>query len=191
MIAIATPSRDMVHSTYVFDLVQLMQRTKQDITYPLVQGTIVQAVRQAIAEAALAAGVSHILFIDSDMRFPPDTLDRLVAHDKPFVAANCRHRVLADRCTAFKDGQPVSSEGRTGLESVDSVGFGVALIDAAVLRRMNRPYFGVPWDGSKFVGEDVYFCHHAREAGFAIWIDHDLSKDVRHTGAVELGFQKS
>ena len=35
------------------------------------------------------------------------------------------------------------------------------------------------------VGEDVYFCKLARERGFDVFVDHDLSKDCGHVGMLE------
>jgi hypothetical protein len=36
-----------------------------------------------------------------------------------------------------------------------------------------------------FVGEDIYFCKLAQAHGFKVYIDHDLSKEVRHTGTMD------
>ena len=36
-----------------------------------------------------------------------------------------------------------------------------------------------------FIGEDMYFCREAQKAGFKVYIDHDLSKQVRHIGVLE------
>jgi hypothetical protein len=32
------------------------------------------------------------------------------------------------------------------------------------------------------MGEDIYFCFKAREAGFDIWLEQDISKQVAHVG---------
>lgn len=36
--------------------------------------------------------------------------------------------------------------------------------------------------GTKWITEDVYFCRKAAEKGVKIYIDHDLSKQIRHIG---------
>jgi hypothetical protein len=35
------------------------------------------------------------------------------------------------------------------------------------------------------LGEDFYFCHKAREAGFHILIDQALSREIRHVGELD------
>jgi len=39
--------------------------------------------------------------------------------------------------------------------------------------------------GGMYVGEDIYFCKLAQAHGFKVWVDHDLSKDVKHIGKME------
>jgi hypothetical protein len=39
------------------------------------------------------------------------------------------------------------------------------------------------------LGEDIYFCINAGRYGFDIFIDHDLSKQVRHVGIFEFGHE--
>jgi hypothetical protein len=35
------------------------------------------------------------------------------------------------------------------------------------------------------LGEDIYYCIRCNQAGYDIYIDHDLSKEVRHVGMLE------
>jgi hypothetical protein len=129
---------------------------------------------------------SHVLFIDSDMRFPSDTLERLLKHDVDIVGANCVQRTQK-QFTARKNGEFVSSIGKTGIEEVDTLGFGVTLIKAEVFEKMEEPWFHTPFDGNKHVGEDVYFSTMAGKNGYKIYIDHDLSQHIKHAGLVEFG----
>ena len=48
---------------------------------------VVHMQREDMAYAALETGMDYILFIDDDMMVPPDTLFRLLAHEKPIVGA--------------------------------------------------------------------------------------------------------
>lgn len=185
MIVIGTPVRDTVHVGYAFDLVALVRRTP-DVVFPIVKGTLLCNSRAMIAESALVAGASHILFIDSDMRFPADVAERLLLCDMDIVAVNCKQRTQ-DEWTARKDGKFISSDGRSGLEEVDTVGFGVMLVKIEVFASLQKPWFDTPYDFDtcKHVGEDVYFCTTARFKGYKIFIDHDLSREIGHIGEVE------
>jgi hypothetical protein len=138
-------------------------------------------------------GCTHILFIDSDMRFPQDMIGRLIKHDLDIVATNCARRRMPTGPTAqlYKENgerelvwtMPES----TGLQEVGSVGMGVMLIKANVFEALAEPWFETPWRHDKrgYIGEDVYFCQKAAAAGFKIWIDHDVSKEIGHIGTFE------
>ena len=47
-----------------------------------------------------------------------------------------------------------------------------------------------PWfanhDALGYCTEDVVFCDRAREAGFRVLVDHDLSRELTHTGSVAI-----
>lgn len=188
MIILATPTRDTVTAGFAADLVKLTRR-HLDVRWLAALGIYIANLRNQCAAMALQTGASHLLFLDSDMRFPEDTLDRLLAADRPIVAANSVQRTEPHWWNSRLDGQPVSSVGKTGLQRVDSTGCGVMLIETHVFPALDRPWFSTPYDGQTHVGEDVYFCKHAHAAGVGIWIDHDLSQSVTHQGTVDLGVQ--
>lgn len=189
MICVATATRDTVNATYAVDLTGLLKYSP-DTEFIICQGSYIPNNRLSLVRRALSRRVSHILFIDSDMRFPEDSLERLLKANKDVVGANCRQRTQ-DEWTARKDGKFISSTNKKGLEEVDTLGFGLTLIDIKVfngkLRKIPEPWFAMPYhtQDKKLVGEDVYFSTVAKEQGFKIWVDHDLSQEVKHTGSVE------
>jgi hypothetical protein len=75
----------------------------------------------------------------------------------------------------------------TGLEEVESIGMGVMLISRKVFEKLSEPWFETPWRTDKrgYIGEDVFFCRKATAAGFKIYIDHDVSKEIGHIGTFE------
>jgi len=183
--AIVTPSRDLVHATYTYDLVELIRRDPT-VDYGMSLGSMVGNLRQAMIEGALSNGATHILMLDSDMRFPPDTLERLLARGLHIVGANYRARGGASTTARYADGSYVAQSPVLSLESVYVVGCGVVLISAEVFRAMDRPWFPTPWNEDQFVSEDVYFCTRASELGFQAFVDHDLSRDVKHVTWTEM-----
>lgn len=180
MILIATPTRDLVHAGYTYDLVNLIKHSS-DTYYAVSQGTLLPNQRTTLVKKAIANHFSHILFIDSDMRFPKDTLERLYSHKLPIIGANYTHR-QSDETTSN-----ISSKDKTDIETVEQIGFGVTLISLEVFLKTPEPWFATPYDGEQFVGEDVFFCHKAKEAGYEIYVDHALSQEVKHIGAIEKG----
>ena len=145
-------------------------------------GTYIAINRDMLMRQAKAVGCDYLLFIDSDMIFPVDTIQRLINHKKVIVGANYRQRRGNNDFSARKNNAFVSSEGpdKTGLEDVEFMGFGVCLIDLSILEKIPEPWFEGTSPEGFYLGEDVAFCDLVREAGEKVWIDHDLSKQVGH-----------
>lgn len=151
-------------------------------------GSLVQWSRNELAKTALQASCDHTLWIDSDMTFPEDTAEHLLASDLPFVGANCIFRD-GTRFTAEKYGKPVATMPESkGRVSVDLNGMAVALVKTELFEKLTPPWFDVVDIGTYRVGEDHYFCQRVRdELGVRPHIDHDLSKLVYHIAPMRLG----
>jgi hypothetical protein len=196
-IAVCTPARDMVHTMFTYDLVNMVcyhtLNTNDAVSLKISEGTLIANQRAELTLDAMREGCSHILFVDSDMRFPQDMISRLLKHDLDIVATNCARRRMPTGPTAqiYKENgdrelvwtMPES----TGLQEVGSVGMGVMMIKAEVFKALGEPWYETPWRHDKrgYIGEDVFFCRKSREAGFKIWIDHDVSKEIGHVGTFE------
>lgn len=156
-------------------------------TFNKTQSSIVHTARNDLVREALESECTHILFLDDDMMFPMNTFAAMLNADKDIIAANCVTKEFPPRTTANKigGGKVYTTRKATGLEEVESVGTAVMMTKREVFEALEKPYFDNEWidaEENKFTGEDRYFCHKAREAGFKIWIDHDLSKEVKHIG---------
>lgn len=153
------------------------------------ESSLVLQARQGLAHKALAMAVTHIFWLDDDMIFPPDALARLLRHGGPVIGANYTTRTQPIRPTAAKDGALVYSKGKSGIEEVDHVALGCCLTDIAIFQKVPEPWFALGWHPKTkdFIGEDVFFCRQARQHGFKIFVDHDLSQRVYHEGIFEWG----
>ena len=137
---------------------------------------------------ALAQGFTHFLSLDDDQTFPPDVVERMLAHEKPIVTANYRKKKAeVEYVCSGLDGEMLDSTHRTGLERIRMMGMGMALIDLAAVSRIPAPYFGALWnsDTSSYVIEDEFFCRLLWHHGVEIWCDHDLSRQIGHVGEYE------
>ena len=196
-LAICIPARDEVHAGFAKDLAVLSAKWYASVPagirfdIHMVSGTLIADQRMKLVRMALDGAADYILFLDSDMRFPSDVIVSLMRHDLDIVAANYATRRLPVKTVAFKNFQKLqyvtSDSSKTGLEEVDAVGMGCMLIKANVFRNMAEPWFQIGYspDWKAFVGEDMYFCREAQKAGFKVYIDHDVSKQVRHIGVLE------
>jgi hypothetical protein len=212
-VVVAVPSHEDVKAFFAYDLAQLMFFTSRYYMNPdviahlglaLQAGTYVHTARQLLKTVALEAGADFVLFLDSDMRFPPDLLAKLLTHDKPMVGVNYPSRVQPFNYIAIKR-LAVGLEDRgellvtgpdsTGLEQVEALGFGAVLVRRDVLEAVQesvgtQPSWWFEWtERDTLMGEDVYFCREAARAGFEIFVDHDMSKRMFHIGMAEFSLE--
>ncbi len=200
-IGILVPTRDFVNSGFAFDLARLVGYTVGTTNHKVViytsSGTLLSAQRQDLAKSAIEAGCTHTLWLDSDMRFPKDTIIRLLKHDTGIVCANYAKRrfptepIAVRKNTEDEDAKVIqrvyTEDHSTGLVDVDYCGMGVMLVKAEVYKTMEYPWFAIPWvpNAQDYMGEDVWFCRRAAENGTKTYIDQDLSKEVHHIGSFE------
>lgn len=206
-ICVCVPALTEVKAFFSYDLAQMMAFTSSHYCKPGVienlglayqVGTYVHRARQELAAEALRQDADYILFVDSDMRFPPDALIQLLVHQEAMVGVNYVARGYPPRYIAVKTLTAKDSTEKgtllktlpdsTGLEEVDGFGFGLVLIRRDVFEALpdprEQPWWWYEWMPVKKsqIGEDVYFCRLAVEAGFTLYVDHDLSKQVAHIG---------
>jgi hypothetical protein len=87
-----------------------------------------------------------------------------------------------------------TEQDSSGLEEVEAMGFGCICVHREVFEAMPPPWFHIPWNEQTMkydCGEDVYFCRKAKENGFQVMLDHDLTKEVAHIGSMEFGNSES
>jgi hypothetical protein len=146
---------------------------------------------------------THIMWLDSDMTFPSDTILRLLAHNKRVVGVNYVRKYPPYLPTAvdlngkycYTAPPPKKNHKgdvverfpqKTGLEEVMHVGLGACLMDITVFDEIPEPWFPIIWEVNmkKYVGEDVFFCHSLKSKKIPIFVDHDLSAQIGHVGSL-------
>jgi hypothetical protein len=65
-----------------------VKRGKVDIHLLQMQGTLIFTQRENLAEEALKWGAEYLMWVDSDMRFPKDTLEEMLKHNVDIVGVN-------------------------------------------------------------------------------------------------------
>jgi hypothetical protein len=147
------------------------------------ESTIIADGRNDIVRDALEHDATHLLWLDSDMRFRSDAIDLLMSRDLDIVACTYPKRRPPYVMTAqAMDGSRIVPGD--GVVEASHIGMGVALVKAPVFAAMNEPWFATPWveADQRFVGEDVFWCHKARAHGFKVWVDCEASADIGHCG---------
>jgi hypothetical protein len=186
---IGGPTRDAVPARFAFDLAELYARTRErgpwaSVMVGYTAATYVHVGREYVLDAAIRLGATHMLWLDTDMTFPPDTAIRLAQHNRPIVACNCVMKTWRPVFTAVREGTRIETRPEsTGLEAVDSVGMAVLLMRTDIMRGMTRPWFSHSLNANgDDIGEDIMCCRKIRQGGHEIYIDHDLSKEIGHIG---------
>ena len=143
---------------------------------------VVQAQRQ---------NCTHILFVDDDMVFPPDTFEKLLATGKEIVGVASNSRVLPLTTTVAvqdENGKFIPHDKiafpklPTELFKCYAVGMGVCLIDMKVFEKIEKPFFHFETheSGKVLVGEDAWFCRQAKKVGYEIWCEPSIK--IGHIG---------
>ncbi len=145
----------------------------------------VDALRDSAVTLALQQGHSHLLFLDADMVWPSDVIERMLRHhvmgivgglyimkEPPYapVALGHRHQVEGSQVDQFL----YEMDYGTDLIEVDVLGMGCTLVPTAVFRALGpRPWFEYKDDdqGWPKVTEDVPLCLKAKAAGFKVYLD--------------------
>lgn len=198
-LAILLPTGSMVHADFAQSLAVMIQFLCREripgygstqLAIMNKRTSLLPVSREGLIDDALKQGCSHGLFIDSDQVFPFFSVHQLAQHQVPIIGANIATKMLPSTPSARNsviERKPVYSHGKTGIEKVQYIGFGLTLIDLKIFSNMPKPWFPIEWRESYYVGEDLAFCDKARAAGNLIYVDHDLSLQVQHVGDYHYG----
>lgn len=187
---IAVPCMDMVH-TYFFASM-LSMRKPEGTEVAVASCSLVYDARHTLAWKAINEGFDRVLWLDSDMNFEPDLMERLSAdldsgkdfvsalyftrkHPvKPCVYAIC-HPTPGENGELFPTAENIR-EIPDGLFEIEGCGFGAVMMTTDLIRSAGPlPFF--PTEG---YGEDLSFCRKVRAAGATLWCDPRIKAD--HTG---------
>ena len=137
--------------------------------------------RENLCILALQNNMDYVLMMDNDMLYQRDMFFRLVQHQKDIVCPLAFTRrpphvpviyIMREgwdtlKHTDFHQHCSVRNYPKNALVKCDSAGFGAALINTRVLKKMPQPWFM----GSSGTGEDILFCLNARKYGFQTFVD--------------------
>lgn len=197
-VVIATPGRAM-EAEYVKSLVETLRwLTLRGMKYKYVSkySSFVASAREKTATnsdehnwatSEIGGGeftYDWLLWVDSDIVWEPEALERLMSHNVDVVSAVVPAN-LGGALTAMKLQEDLTPKqltwGDLALDvdpiEVDGVGFGFVLFKYGVFESMRRPWFGIRKariSGVEYpinYGEDYSFCMGLKDAGYPIWLD--------------------
>lgn len=188
-IMIAIPCMDQVATQFSTSLAML--RKVGDCVIASKQGSLIYAARDDLAKMAIKMDADYVLWLDSDMVFEPDILERLLQDtEKGDIITGLYFRrsapfspVLYDQLE-LKDNKPAFTEFSEIPEDVfevGGIGFGCVLMPTDVLLGVALKHGDMfsPFCG---MGEDIAFSWRARQCGFKIVCDPSIK--LGHVGHI-------
>lgn len=181
---IAIPCMDKIDTPFVQSLLQM---PKPDCEVAFAVSSLIYDARNILAEKAVNDGYDAVLWLDSDMVFQPDLLERLSVHLKEheFVTGVYSTRkpqyvpcVYSD-ITPGKPATPVIDLPKEPFE-IMGCGFGAVLMSTSLIKDIGEQY-GRPFSPASGLGEDLSFCARATYLGHKLICDPSVR--LGHVGS--------
>ena len=177
---------DYLEANFVECLLNLRKVGETDIC--LLKSSLVYDARNQAAAKAIAEGYDYILWIDSDMTFEPDMMERMFKSigDKNMITALCFARRPPFKPCIYKH-IDVKQEGHASLPTtevwygyprdqiieIEACGFACVLQKVDMLDTMLSLY-GVPFFPIAGLGEDLSFCFRAKQIDIKMYADTSI-----------------
>jgi len=181
-IAVGIPTNRLIKPKMALSLLNLVVHSKHDYYFIVsTRGYNTSENRNYITAQAIKNGCAYLFFVDDDMVFPPDILDKLLVHDKDIVGGiyNTKYEIQSPVIEYLNNERP------TEIFKCGAIGTGCLLIKCDVFKKVPQIWFSYEWNdnGSVKMSHDWLFCYKAREYGFNVWCDPTIP--VGHIGLKE------
>lgn len=184
-IYVAIPCGDSVNTEFMKYLLAL--HASKGTAYGITVATLIYDARNTLAQAAMDSECDKMLWLDSDMTFDSDIIERLSAdidEGREFVSGLYFTRKNPIKPVIFKntgyktlpDGMKESYAGfymdypRDEIFEIEAAGFGICMMTVDLLKKVYENY-GAPFAPMTGFGEDISFCKRCRELGIPLYCD--------------------
>ena len=178
---------DMVHTQFLRSI--LGMRAIGVCEYSLTQSSLIYDARNLLAAKAVNEGFDRVLWLDSDMIFDTDLMERLSARldeGYDFVSGLYFTRRDPVRPVLFKSTHVEVLENGTrqpkadyyydypkdSLFEIAAVGFGAVMMTVDLIREVGK--LGLPFSPQLGFGEDLTFCRKVEGIGKKMWCDSSI-----------------
>lgn len=192
LLAMPTPAMLHAETNDSLDLIKMdLAEHGIDAMSIKTEGVYVFKQRNLIVKNAQRNGCSHIFMLDNDMVTPSHIVRRFLAFNLDIISTNYVIKAKRGKCKfscVDENFKTINlTENSVGLQKVYAAPTGTMLIRTSIFDKIPYPYFAhneiTLSDGTKDeLGEDTDFCVKANKAGFEIYVDNDLSKQIEHIG---------
>lgn len=205
---IALPTYSTWVGQFAMSLINALPRMKAAIC-PAIGDSLVTRARNNIAHEFMKTDIPWLLFIDTDLEFPPEHIEHLISHDSRFpIVGGCYPKKKLGSPEWVLNAMPGSSPDANGLQEVAEMGTGLLKIHRSVFAAVREAYpqlryrcdahkdirydfFPVgtyrdatfkPEDPARYLSEDWYICQLARAIGYRVFADTRCT--AKHHGSI-------
>lgn len=195
-LAVCIPCRDTLHSAHALNLVELVKFNTMngiDTHVFMDASTVLLTQRERLAEMAIDLDSEYMLWLDSDIVFPATTAVRLLAHKKDIVAGNYVKRQPPFKGVAYEkigDWQhPLAFDIKDELVKIEGIGLGCVLMKTKLFLDLPKPWFEFRYNAetNDVLGEDMILWQKLLKQNYEIFVDTQLSQELRHLGTYGFG----
>ena len=186
-VMIGIPCMEMVHTDFMQSLVGLVKPC--EVTYAISKSSLVYDSRNKICEMALNNGYDVILWLDSDMTFDSDVLEKMLKHYEDgykYVSGIAFARRYPTVPCVYKD-LNIDRENKDiiGVHAVqfdewpdemfeiEGSGLACCMTSVDMIKDIAIKH-GPPFYPRYGFGEDLTFCHMARQEGYKLYCDPSI-----------------
>ena len=177
---------DYLEANFVESLLNLRKVGECDTI--LLKSSLVYDARNQASVKAVADGYDYIFWLDSDMTFEPDLMERMFASigKHMYLTALCFGRrppfkpCIYSHVDAVKDGVGILPKTevmydypRDSIIEIEASGFACVLQKIEMVDCMNSAY-GVPFFPIAGLGEDLAYCYRAKQLDIKMYADTSI-----------------
>lgn len=188
-VLLATPVLNTVNAHFHQCMAGLS--TRHHVSRTIDIGSLVYMARDRLAGIAAQNDFDYIVWIDSDMVFNPDAIDRLIdraLEGRDFVTGLYFTRRFPMNPVIMKEiiwerqengtikhgATPYYDYPKDSLFEVAGCGFGLCITSVEMIGKVVAGFGQPPFDPFPALGEDYSFCWKASKMGFKCWCDSSI-----------------
>lgn len=190
---IALPCMDTVHTVFLRSLLGLDR--PGETVFGITASSLVYDARNTLAKQAIQENCDRILWIDSDMEFSPDAMNRLAAdmdEGRDFVTGLFFTRkapvrpCIYEACGYAQQDEQIAPVAlnyndypRDSLFEIKAAGLAFTMVSTKAVKAV-MDKFGLPFSPMPGFGEDLSFCGRLQQLGIPMFCDSRVK--IGHVG---------
>lgn len=201
-VMIAVPAMEMVNAEFAQHLAMAAANMVANgirINCAFNIGSVITIARRNLVDIFMKSDFDYIWWVDSDMKFPIEAPIRLLRRNVDVVGCNYRRRRFPNPNFTGMSGSAgqfvefQTTDQSPPMELIDVLPHGLVMVRRRVYEKTPQPHYLQEYiaELNLEIGEDIFFCNQVKKAGFEVWCDQELSREVAHIGIFHFNYNLS